>query len=87
MAFWYWTRNSMRGFVRRSIGPSIRQCWSVGPLVRKQESKTSVLEAFYVCVGRGAGGRALGVDGSWLPLPPSPQQLCDPVSLVLCIEA
>ena len=36
----------------------------------------------YESVLDGGLGRALGVDGGWLPLPTHPQQYCDSASLV-----
>ena len=56
-----------------------------------ESDKTSVLEAFCVCVcvGRGVsrGVRCdwgLGVDRGWLPLPTRLQRYFDPASLALC---
>ena len=61
-----------------SVRPSVRR--SVGPLVREHESKsgkTSVLEAFCVCV---CVGRRVGWGVGYVPT--RPQQYCDPASLV-----
>ena len=60
----------MRGFVRPSVGPSVRQFVSEH---KSKSGKTSILEAL---------GGALVEDGGWLPLPTRPQRYCDPTSLV-----
>ena len=61
--------------------------WSVGPLVRENESKSgkmSVLKLFvYVAVLEKVLGGVLGVGRGRLPLPTRPQQYNDPASFVL----
>ena len=74
-------RNSMRGFVRPSVGPSVH--WSVRPLVRLsvciekwENERFRTLMCMYLCWG-GALGGALSVDGGWPPLPTRPQRYCE----------
>ena len=64
------TRNSIKGFVRPSVRPSVREHES-------KSMKTSVLDAFCACEWR-----TWGVGGALMPLPTRPQRYCDPASLV-----
>ena len=70
------TRNSIRGFVRPSVGPSVCR---PDRNTRVETWKPSVLEAFFVFV---LVVGAWGVAGGWIPLPTRPQRYCDPASLV-----
>ena len=70
------TRNSIRGFVRPSVGPLVHWYVNTSRKVRKRMFKMHLV---YLCVGVGG----LGVDGDWMPLPTRPRRYCNPASLVI----
>ena len=86
LPFQLWTRNSLRGFVRPSIGRSVG--WSVRLELKMQETRiydaAVVIECVWVYVSVWEGG--WNEAGGWLPLPTHPQQYSDPASLVIFIS-